>query len=177
MRRVIRHDGALWYPTYSYLEEIFERSNLSFRIMTSGYYIGHDPIPRFVLHCNKIITNILIIIGKPFDGKSFLSYQLSKSANKVISLDYFISDIFYSKYCHVEFEKLVKEKTNVNSLGSIYYAIDEFGFTKEYIEQIIKAIAKTDNLVIIEGFMTDKQINELQLLLKGKANTWIVKKS
>jgi SAM-dependent methyltransferase len=177
MVRVIRHDGALWYPTFDYLEDCFKRSGMSYRIIGGGVLVGSDPVPRYVFHCHKLKTNVMLIIGKPFAGKSSLANQLKDVVTKLISLDYFIANIYHAKYTHTDFEDFVKRNTNPDALVSIYEKIDENGFTETYIELLAKSIAQSDALVVVEGYMTDTQVDMFVRRMSGRARVWLMRRA
>ena len=49
--------------------------------------------------------------------------------------------------------------------------------TRQYVELLAAAIAKTDEIVIFEGFMTDAQCTAITNILKGKAIVWDMQRS
>lgn len=172
----LRHDGGLWYPTLPLIEAMLTRAGLSFRMVSHAELVGTDPIPRVVFHCKRKTTTVMLVSGQTGSGKTNLSGQLYGSATKVIALDFFVARISKAKWVHTPLEKLIKEKTDPASLGGIYNAIDAEGLTEEYVRLVCKGIVPTDELVVIEGYMTDKQRKAFQDQLRNRAFLWDVQR-
>lgn len=175
MARVTRHDGSLWYPTRSYLEFCLDSVGLAFREVSPAEHTGTDPVPRYVFHVKKIKTNVIALVGKSNIGKSFLSFQIAKAADKIISLDWFIARIYHAKYVKTEFEHFIKNNTDPANLKNTYDLIDESGYTEDYVSELSKAVAFNDKLVIFEGYMTEPQISKLREELSSKAKFWVAR--
>lgn len=176
MIRSTRHDGTFWYPTKGYLEFMLRKSGFAFRVVSEPEQVGLDPVPRAVYHCNLLKPNLLLIVGESNSGKSFLANQLSSMATKTIFLDWFISRIAGSNWAHTRLERFIKESIDKYNLKKTYTAIDECGFTEEYIKQILLGISTNDELVVVEGFMTQLQIETFRRLAGNFANIWIVQR-
>lgn len=176
MIRTSRHDGTLWYPSMGFLEKLFEDTKLSYRHVGQPELVGADPVPRSVFHCHRVRPTIFLVVGESKSGKSYLAHQLRYSATKIISLDWFIARIYHSKYSHIELDNYIKITTNKDDLSGIYTGIDNDGFTEIYIDQILKSISKSDRLVIIEGFMTQLQVDTLRNKANTFANVWVAHK-
>lgn len=170
----LRHDGGLWYPTLPLLEDMLKRAGFAFRMVSHAELVGTDPIPRVVFHCTRRMPTVLLLTGASKSGKSDLAGQLYPAATKVVSLDHFVSRIWKSKWVHSSVEKFIKENIDPNSLGGIYHGIDTEGLTEEYVDLLCKGVAATDELVVIEGYMTDLQAERLLSKLKTRARTWRV---
>ncbi|WP_171237097.1 bifunctional 2-polyprenyl-6-hydroxyphenol methylase/3-demethylubiquinol 3-O-methyltransferase UbiG [Ruegeria sp. HKCCA6837] len=173
----LRHDGGNWYPTLPLIEEMLGKAGFSYRMVSHAELVGTDPIPRVVFHCKRRIPSVIIVSGQTQVGKSDLAGLLYPAAKKVISLDHFISRIAVSECVHTPLEKFIKESTDPNSLGPTYDGIDANGLTEAYISLLSKGVAESDDLVVIEGYMTEKQIQLLEAKLSNKAFVWVARKS
>jgi SAM-dependent methyltransferase len=170
----LRHDGGLWYPTLPLIENMLTKAGFSFRMVSHAELVGTDPIPRVVFHCTRRLPTVMLVGGTTGTGKSDLASQLYSSATKVISLDHFISRIWQAKWQHTPLEKFIKETINPASLGQTYDGIDANDLTDAYVTLLSKGIAATDEMVVIEGYMTDRQRDQLIAKVKSRARVWVV---
>lgn len=166
-----RHDGTCWYPSRRFMEE-YLLSGFAFRQIGPPELIGTDPVPRYVYHCKRRIPTLLVFRGKTHAGKSSAAMALYESATKVIELDLMIYRISSGKYHNTKLEKYIKEKNTGYNLTSLYEGIDDQGLTEEWADLLSKTVAGSDKLVIVEGFITDKQCNALQRLTRGRVKFW-----
>ncbi len=116
-----------------------------------------DQVPRRVIHCRPSTTTVLMITGKSGFGKSTLTSKIGRDATKIISLDRLVTAIAEGQVHVRPFEKFVKEKFEAWNLEPFYEAIDIDGYTDDYISLLMRLISPSDDLVIIEGYMTDQQ--------------------
>lgn len=172
---VTRHDNGHWYPSWEYMEDIFYRAGFTYRVVSQPELVGSDPVPRTVFHCKKRKTEVIIISGESGIGKSNISQVLKQSASKLIKLDSFITRIAVSK-THTEFEKYIAKNINRENLKEIIDGIDLNGFTESYVSMLEKTIAITDILVIIEGYITTKQIAMLTKVASKKYYCWLMRR-
>lgn len=170
----LRHDGGLWYPTLPLIEDMLTKAGLSYRMVSQAEVVGTDPIPRVVFHCTRKVPTVMVMAGTTRTGKTSLASLLFPVATKVISLDQFVARIWGSKWVHTPLEKFIQETTTAHNLGGTYDGIDTNELTDAYITLLCKGIAATDELVVLEGYMTDKQREALLLKLKNRARVWIV---
>lgn len=169
----LRHDGGLWYPTMPLVEDMLDRAGLSYRLVSQAELVGTDPIPRVVFHCTPRQPTVMLLTGASGSGKSDLAAQLYSNATKVISLDHFIARIWKSKWAHTPLEKFITEATDPDSLGGTYDGIDAEGLTDAYVTLLAKGVAASDELVVIEGYMTDAQRAALLEKLSPRARVWV----
>ncbi|MCO8018232.1 class I SAM-dependent methyltransferase [Brevundimonas diminuta] len=171
MEIVPRKNDSLLFPTMSYLmEELL--APFSTRRQSQGETTDGDPTPRYVFHCYRKRPTVVLLRGNHNDGKTYLSNLLTTSASKVISLDLFISRLGRSKFQHSETEKYLQEKMPARDLSAVYRGIDAAGLTKDYARQIRRLINSTDELVVIEGYMTELQLTALTAELNDHAVVW-----
>ena len=171
----IRNDGGHWYPTAPLLDDMLERAGFKHRIVSHAEHIGVDPVPRTVFHCTRARPDVLIVRGRSGSGKTNLAKSIEHSATKVISLDYFVSRIAGSKFTpRGDLENFIKTNIDRKNLKKLYEGIDENGYCDAYTALISKSIADTDILVVIEGFITDQQLDSLKNKIKTMANVWVV---
>jgi len=172
----IRNDGGHWYPTALLLDDMLDRAEFRHRVVSHPEPIGLDPVPRTVFHCTNSKPNVMLVRGLSGSGKTSLARSFEDSATKVISLDYFVSRIASSKFVYSDLEKFIKENIDRNNLKNIYEGIDRNEHCEAYTTLISKAVSATDKLVVIEGFITDKQFDSLRNKLKTMANVWLVER-
>ena len=173
----LRHDGGLWYPTMPLLEDMLSRAGLKYRLVSQPELVGTDPIPRVVFHCKRRMPTVMLVAGRTGAGKSSLASLLYPTATKVIPLDDFIARIWNAKWQHTPLEKFIRENLNTNSLGGTYDGIDANDLTDAYITLLCKGVAATDELVVIEGYITEKQRDLLIAKLSPRAHVWAVERA
>lgn len=173
MRYVVRYDSGLWYPTIDFLECALNDAGLSYRLVTHAELVGNDPIPRVVYHCSMRVPSVVLIQGSSYSGKSGLAARLYNSCTKVISLDYFVSWIATSKWHHTPLEIWIRDHATHDDLFQLYNSIDGVGLTDSYIDLLSKAVADSDELVVIEGYMTELQKDRLITVLGARARVWV----
>jgi SAM-dependent methyltransferase len=171
---VVRHDGALWYPTGPFLESALLRAGFTFRKVSDEEITGLDPVPRVVYHCRKLWPTVMLISGASGAGKSSLAHITQSVATKRVSLDLFLYRVNKAAWAHTEFQKFVKTTYDHHNLKHLYDGIDAFGFTEEYATLVSWSVAATDELVVIEGYMTAAQTVALEKALSGRARVWTV---
>lgn len=171
MEIVPRKNDSLLFPTMLYLmDELL--SPFSTRRKTQGELTEGDPTLRYVFHCKKKLPTVILLRGPHNDGKTYLSNMLTPSASKSVSLDLFISRLGRPGFHHSEIERYLQEKMPSRDLSSVYRGIDVAGLTTDYARQLRRLINTTDNLVVIEGYMTDPQVKALASELNGHAFVW-----
>jgi hypothetical protein len=110
--------------------------------------------------------------GETHHGKSSVAREFAPAATKVIALDSFVYRISVSKFQHGAVPPSIKANFKANDLTALYKGIDEAGLTDEYAALIAQSVAPSDRSVIIEGLMTDAQVEALTARLKGRAVIW-----
>jgi SAM-dependent methyltransferase len=172
---VPRYGDARWYPTTDFLmQEIlapFVARCVSQPELTEG-----DLVPRAVYHCTKRRPSVLIVRGESKAGKSVLAMSIT-DASKTMSLDDLVSRIGQAEFHHGELQETIRDLYDPNDLGKIYRGIDERGLTAAYAALVAEVVAPSDRLVVIEGFLTDRQFEALSGVLREKAIVWSVERS
>ena len=169
---VQRHDGSFWYPTKRFLEE-YLLYDFTFRQIGPGELIGTDPVPRFVYHCRKRRTSVIVFRGPTGTGKSAAAQSLYQAATKVIALDVFVYRIRFATHHHTDLQKYIRDNHRHTGLTELYTGIDDKGLTEEWTKLLAQGVAATDRVVIIEGYLTDKQVSALRTALQGRAKFWV----
>jgi len=172
----VRNDGGQWYPTAPLLDDMLERAGFRNRVASHAELIGADPVPRTVFHCNRSKPNVMLVRGESRSGKSSLATDIEHSATKVVALDYFVSRIAGAKFAHTDLEKFIKSSIDRQDLKKLYESIDREGHCDTYTTLLSKTVAGTDILVVIEGFMTDQQLESLRAKLSSRTNVWVVER-
>jgi hypothetical protein len=81
------------------------------------------------------------------------------------------------QFHHGDFQNFIKAKFNASDLTSLYEGIDDAGLTNEYVQLLACAVASSDVAVIVDGYMTDRQVDALTRELKGRALIWDARRS
>jgi SAM-dependent methyltransferase len=168
---VQRHSDSRWYPTELFLTTTLLRP-FAFRRVADKETTEGDPVPREVYHCHRRQPLVLVIRGESYDGKSNLARNLAPAATKVIALDSFMFRIAMASFHHTPTQQYIHQNYNASDLTSLYYGIDEAGLTRNYAALLAQAVAPSDGVVVIEGLMTDQQVNALADQLRSRAIVW-----
>lgn len=160
-----------WYPTREFLfQSILAR--FSARQVAEAEIAFGDYVPRVVIHCTKALPSVILVRGSTLDGKSTVAERLRVAATKVVSLDSVVSRMGVNKHPHDELERFFVESYDPQDLGKLYMGIDAAKLTEQYVDFISKAVSRTDEVVIIEGYITDAQFKALTEKLRGSAVVW-----
>jgi SAM-dependent methyltransferase len=172
MVAVNRYGDTLLYPTMDFLiEELL--ADFSARWVGGPTMAEGDPVPRYVFHCRKLMTTVLLVGGDSGDGKTTLFAKfLSGAATKTLSLDRLLFQMSTQKYAHGDLQAYIKEKYDSDNLKNLHYGMDDAGLTKEFVLFLSKFVARTDKLVVIEGFLTPKARQALIEILNPRARMW-----
>lgn len=162
MRYMVRHSDICTYPTRPYLEDEI-LADFAVREVAPPELTPGDPVPRAVFHCVRAKPEVVIVRGPSGSGKSsFVQRCFSRRASKVVHLDRLMSDLCTAPYAHGDLLKFLKANFNPDDLGSLYLSIDQHRFTEEYVALLFGLLSPQDRLTVIEGFITDLQLQCLQ---------------
>lgn len=167
----LRHSDSRWYPTLPFLTDIL-LERFSFRPVGGAELTPGDPLPRSVFHCKNHLPTVILFRGTTRHGKSSIAQRLAEVASKVISLDLLVHRIANSEFFHTEIQNFIRDVHDSTNLSTLYLGVDSRGLTQEYASLLAEAVAPSDQVVIIEGMMTDLQATALTNELKGKAVVW-----
>ena len=165
-------DGIPVYPTFQLLEAQLARAGFTFHLVADGEKTPGDNIPRFVYHCKKRIPTVLILRGKSQVGKSSFARLLRPVASKLIQLDGLLWVLAQSDFSKNVVCNYLNASFNRNDMEPVYDGIDSAGITREYVKFIKNSITDSDEFVVVEGYMTDRQVHELQSQLAEIAIVW-----
>jgi len=164
-----------YYPSRDFLIDCV-LAEFSVRQVAEAESADGDLVPRAVFHCRKASPIVVLIRGNSGVGKSSLAERLKGSATKTISLDMVVSRMGQNSYPHDAFERFMVAHYDPADLTRIYLDIDEADLTSQYVDWLAKMVAATDAVVIVEGFMSDKQCLSIKRRLKDKAQVWDLKR-
>ena len=178
---VRRPTDVRWYPTQRLLlEELL--AGFSVRSVAEPACAQWDDVPRSVFHCRPGLPNVLLMRGTSGSGKSTLAARLSDSATKIISLDRFLERLLGEGsaadggpvLAYDQFRQAIGEQYRRTDLTHTYDAIDELGLTPIYIDLLTETISSRDQVIIIDGYLTDLQARMLTQKLSWRAIVWDV---
>jgi SAM-dependent methyltransferase len=160
-----------WYPSRDFLvNEILV--GFSVRQVAEPQITSGDVVPRAVFHCRKALPVVLLVRGASGAGKTTLAERLRASATKLVNLDVLISQMGNNRHPHDPFEKFLVDNYDPANLGKIYDGIDQVNLSKQFADWLVRAVAGTDEVVILEGYLSDKQSSLIEQTLRGRAVVW-----
>lgn len=169
-----RHSDARWYPTWPLLEEML--TDFSVRRVAKAEPVEGDPVPRAVFHCTRRKTTVMLIRGEMGHGKTTLAASMAEAATKTVALDVVVSRIATGQFHHTALQKFIRDHYDPRDLSKIYRGIDDNYLTEDYAQMLAEGIARTDELVIVEGLVTELQVSALARRLGDKALLWDVQR-
>lgn len=167
-----RKEDSLWYPTYRLLLDDL-LAQFSVRQVTDGHLPVGDSIERFVFHCQRSMPTVMILTGGFQAGKTALARKLDDIATQYVGIDNLIGRIANGKFHHGNLAKFLKLNYNPYDLMATYAAIDEKGLTEEFCSYIVQNIYWGDDFFVLDGALTDKQVDFIKNILNMKAIVWI----
>lgn len=172
MVRIQRHSDDRLYPTLDLLLTEF-LSGYAVRRFHKPEETPGDPIPREVFHCTLQRPIVNIVYGDTRAGKSFLADRfLSKSATKRYSTDVIISRIANAHYHHTLLERTIRELCTPNNVFRVHEGIDERNLTEDFAAVLADLVARDDELVIFEGYLSEAVLKALSRRLSKFAVVW-----
>jgi SAM-dependent methyltransferase len=174
MVRVARRNRVLWYPTEMFLMNRLLRPFAPRRV-AKPELTGGDPVPRSVYHCLKRLPLVLVFRGRYRSGKSSAARLFGGGATKVINLDAFVDRMVDDEFPHGDLAAFLAEKHDMPT-PRIIREIDSKGLTEQFVAVLAEAIVPSDESVVIEGFLTDEQVDALERALEKRAWLWEAKR-
>lgn len=171
MKYSLRHDNGHWFPTRPYLEYMLNEAGFEFTIASRPEFVGTDRVPRTVFHCKPFKTRVMLITGS---ARSYLTNSLKACATKTIDLDEFILSIAISEWVHSDLENFIKFTLTSKFDTSANIQIEAAGLSSDYVNLLLRGIANSDRLVIINGDLTDIQISLLKQSIISKGCELII---
>jgi SAM-dependent methyltransferase len=160
-----------WYPSRDFLIDSI-LAGFSVRQVAEPEIADGDFVPRAVFHCRRALPIVLLLRGETGEGKSTLAERLRVAATKIIDLDVIVSRMGQNSYPHDPFEQFMVSNYDPTDLTRIYHGIDENNFTRQYANWLTGAVAATDEIVIIEGYISDDQCAKIEQSLRNRAVVW-----
>lgn len=173
--RALRSIDERLFPTHDLLLGTWLKGYSVRRIGSSVPQIG-DPVPRFVFHCRTALTNVMLIVGNGGIGKSTLASQLDAAPR--ISTDELFSPLRFDRPKLSREQRLYDEI--FNDTKSIWATWDRIKGDDEVVSYFATAVADAimqcdgAGLIIVEGFILDSLISEIQRTLGSRFRYWKV---
>lgn len=150
---VNRHDGLVRFPTVALLNDELLRK-YSVRTMGGSVQQAGDPQDRHVFHCKLKKPTILCVGGSSGSGKTNFSRLFASRGTRTIHLDVLIGQLVYSPALYgggiFDYIRIRMHENDVYQLTRSLIADQRM---EEFVEVIMKAISKDDDLTIVEGYM------------------------
>jgi ubiquinone/menaquinone biosynthesis C-methylase UbiE len=170
-------------------ERFFATNELLRRVWLKDYSVKEvgpsvpqagDPVPRYVFHCSPTVkTNVLFILGKGGIGKSTLASQFRDAP--IISTDVLFSPI-RTQSPRIEPAQRLYDATfaDTHSIWATWERIkDEQGVRPYFASVVATAIRHCTGagLVVVEGFVLEHLVAEVQTKLGDSYKCWTVAQS
>lgn len=173
--RALRSRDEQYFPTERLLIDVWLKG-YSVRLIGSSVNQKGDPIPRVVYHCNKSITNVLIIGGKGKSGKSTLALQLGDN-KPIISVDNLIRPKRAENATISDLQSLIDQnlKKENRSIRKMWEKLKNNHKIRAYLaEAITESIKKCrySDTIIVEGYIAKDILAEIEKKLGNEYKCW-----
>jgi SAM-dependent methyltransferase len=142
--------GRVQYPNKVQMLAMLRR-DFAPRLIGPSVMQKGDPVPRFVLHCRKIMQIVICIAGRAEIGKSTLARFVASKGLPIVSLDGFYIDLVTAD---LPISTLAREIYKPRQLGQTYKALVSGGHSHEFAAALASAIQErfeAERVVAIEG--------------------------
>lgn len=160
--KIYRDDGYVAFPSMPLLkEELLADFAVSFK--GSSVDQTGDPVPRYVFHCSKRKSTILVIDGKSGDGKTYLASLLAQKNIAVYTLDSFFYQVKSMRLSMVENDIIFKRIYEECDLNRIDVFIDEIvneGLAEKFAAKILEQLPREVDFIAMEGYIF--QVEEVE---------------
>jgi hypothetical protein len=102
---------------------------------------------------------------------------LRTAATQSISVDLWFHTVKVSKVHHDPVAQLVRDYQNPHGLSELYLDIDRAGLTDGFAKLLTTGIGANDRVAIIDGALTDKQVEAIAKTMKGRALVWSMQRA
>jgi methyltransferase family protein len=168
---IARPNDTRLYPTIRYLlEEVLD--GMSVRWVSQPETTRWDAVPRSVFHCRPHSTFVVLIRGNAGHGKTTLARLMQPGASKNIGIDEFIGRIAKGPYFSNGIQQFIRDNVDMLDLQTFIPSIDTAGLTRDYISLLAASVGRSDRMVVIEGLITDRQVDELKAHVDPGVMIW-----
>ena len=168
---VLRPKDVAWYPTLGLVPHLL--ADFGFRQISAPELTPGDPVPRIVYHCVRRQPTVILLRGKSNVGKSSLTRKLSPVSTKTLLIDSWLELLSKNNAEPTRLVAYIAANFVKSHIENLCLGIDIAGLTNEYIEMLASGVASSDDLVVIEGYMTDTQSSRLADSLAKRAVVFV----
>lgn len=166
----VRPRDIAWYPTPGLIYDLL--SEFAVRQTASPELTPGDSVPRWVFRCEKRQPTVVLLRGSSTSGKSSLARKLAPVATKVLTLDGWLYLLSQDSEMVNPLLRYINANFHGDNLEPLYLGIDENGLTSDYVDLLAKGIVASDDLVVVDGYMTDAQTLALTERISRRCVVW-----
>ena len=175
--RALRSRDERCFPTESLLLDVWLQGYAARKVGPSVKQAG-DPIPRFVYHCRRALTNVLLIGGKGGSGKSTLAHQLGAQC-PVIAVDRLLRPQRADRAKIHDVQALIdSEFKKDRSIMKMWNKLRDDDKVKAYLADAIARAVKQcryADTIIVEGYLVDDLSAGIEARLGDEFKCWAVR--
>ena len=167
--------GVVYHPTWDMFVDRYLEP-FAFRVVGRSVDQPGDPVPRWVVHCQRMKTNVVLITGQSKAGKSTLVRQLGGSRVVTIGTDTLLGRLHDSmQRPDTPLLEVLQQFREVGSrsFSQMTEAIVDAGLADEFGALIAAHVPLDEPTVLVHGYALHGEI-EASLIrhLEGKALVW-----
>ena len=167
--------STVFHPTWDMLgSRILEP--FAFRVVGRSIDQVGDPVPRWVIHCQRLKPTVLLITGTGQVGKSSLARGLGRGQTVTVEVDAVLRRLLASmERADRPILQVLETYRDVvpKSYRKIVLAIEAAGLSADFADLIFSHIPLDEDVVIVEGYgLRGEILARLQERLERVAYVW-----
>lgn len=166
---VARHSDNCWYPTHEFLHRALEQRFVPVRVAAPEATQG-DPVPREAFQCRLRLPTVIVLREDTRDVLGDAAGPLYATATKAIDIGAFLTRLARAQFAHDPVVALLQAYPQADDVGERLRIIDAAELTGQWADLLARAVAPSDKLVLLDGPLTDAQVEALARHLEGRAD-------
>jgi SAM-dependent methyltransferase len=170
-----QRNSTVFHPTWDMLASRYLEP-FAFRVLGRSVDQAGDPVPRWVVHCQRLKPTVLLISGNAEMGKSSLARGLGRGQVVTVEIDSMLRRVLASmERADRPILELLETYRGVvpKSYRNIVLGIEGAGLSAEFADLIVAHIPLDEEVVIVEGYgLRGETLARLQERLETVAYVW-----
>lgn len=163
------------YPTLNLLMENM-LSEFSVRLLGKSIDQKDDPVGRYVFHCRKYKSIVMVASGDSGIGKTTLAVELSKVGIIRFSVDSAVEQMAHNAFKPSgELFSFIAQRFDISRIDKLTKEIVDAGLGESFAQTLFRCMPKGIRLLIVEGYsLSFPEIMEpfLKLLKDARMKVW-----
>ena len=138
------------FPTWGMMKHILDR--YAWKYVGSSVSQAGDPTPRGVFHIRKLKRTVILLLGKPYSGKTTLARSLGKLGVPTLTIDNYVNARVNQSDLDPRISGVIRAHLDGENLNRLYDRFDSEGISELVADDLAAQITKLNSPVaIVEG--------------------------